>query len=93
MFVVLVVVGVFASSRGVLADWGNWSYEGGYSWSYIGGCSGWWNCEINLPGDCENLCAIHDGEVQSFNCYWNGETNQYPGEPNCWASCDCTPPM
>jgi hypothetical protein len=92
MFVVLVVVAVFASSRGVLADWDNWTYEGSYTWSWFGACFGWWSCEVNRHDECEDMCELYQREILNFDCYWNGGGAQYPDEPNCWASCECTEP-
>lgn len=93
-FVALVVTAVFASSRGVLADWGNWEPAGAYSWTWYGGCTGAWDCDgeegHTLYDNCANLCSLYDG-VSGFDCYWSGEVAEYPDNPNCWASCDCRP--
>lgn len=91
-FALLVVTAVFASGKGVLADWGNWQVAGYYSYDWYGGCIGWWDCDPNRRSECELLCSNLYTDIFYFWCYYDGGSAEYPDDPNCWAMCDCRIP-
>ena len=95
MFVVLVVVAVFASSRGVLvltAD-GNCNQSGPAWCTYVNQCvgtlHGW--CDVEATQVCEWYCEnyyVWHTEMLSIQC--SGDPGQGPAE--CEAECDCKLP-